>query len=160
MTRITMQLVKSLTVSLLVLICISAINGLVWGQVTIANSYMQVAADPQNANLTISTVQGDPANPQDDNLTINDPDNSALVLRIYNVPGVVNGTGAGTVDIDLRGSGTVGGVDYSLFDVSSPTAHFLSSEWRIYIPDQTGMLPPINLPSMRVVRECTIVGNA
>ncbi len=155
-----MQLVKSLTVSLLVLICISAINGLMWGQVTIANSYMQVAADPQNANLTISTVQGDPANPQDDNLTINDPDNSALVLRIYNVPGVVNGTGAGTVDIDLRGSGTVGGVDYSLFGVSSPTAHFLSSEWRIYIPDQTGMLPPINLPSMRVVRECTIVGNA
>jgi len=196
-----MKKIESLMVALLMLTCLSVVRDLVWGQSIASNSYMQVSVDTQNGNLTISTVQGDPLSPLDDNLTVNDPDNSALILRLYNIPSAATGTGGGgagggstgggsaggggtgggagggagggtggirssrqqilgVVDLDLRGGGSVGGVTYSLFDVVGGVGTRVETDWVVYIPDQMGVVPPIQSPSMRVRRECTVVGNA
>ncbi|MFZ8853610.1 MAG: hypothetical protein ACO2PL_16150, partial [Armatimonadota bacterium] len=123
---------------------------------TIANAYLQVDVNTQNGNMTILTVQGDPTNPLDDNLAITDPEDTALILRLYNVP---NGNGGvGTVDLDLRAGGTVGTVDYGLNFVEL-FPNMIRTRWLVYIPDLLGQLPLVEKPSLVVERECVIVGD-
>jgi len=123
---------------------------------TIANAYLQVDVNTQNGNMTILTVQGDPTNPFDDNQAITDPEDTALILRLYNVP---NGNGGvGTVDLDLRASGTVGTITYGL-NVIELFPNMIRTRWLVYIPDLLGQLPPIESPSLVVERECVIVGD-
>ncbi|MFA0742318.1 MAG: hypothetical protein DFNUSKGM_002441, partial [Candidatus Fervidibacter sacchari] len=123
---------------------------------TIANAYLQVDVNTQNGNMTILTVQGDPTNPFDDNQAITDPEDTALILRLYNVP---NGNGGiGTVDLDLRASGTVGTITYGL-NVIELFPNMIRTRWLVYIPDLLGQLPPVESPSLVVERECVIVGD-
>jgi hypothetical protein len=123
---------------------------------TIANDYLRVDVNTQNGNMTILTVQGDPTNPLDDNLAITDPEDTALILRLYNVP---NGNGGvGTVDLDLRAVGTVGTVSYGL-NVVELFPNMIRTRWLVYIPDLLGQLPPVERPSLVVERECVIVGD-
>jgi hypothetical protein len=123
---------------------------------SIANAYLQVDVNTQNGNMTILTVQGDPTNPLDDNWAITDPEDTALILRLYNVP---NGNGGvGTVDLDLRAGGTVGTVNYGL-NVVELFPNMIRTRWLVYIPDLLGQLPPVERPSLVVERECVIVGD-
>lgn len=123
---------------------------------SIANAYLQVDVNTQNGNMTILTVQGDPTNPLDDNLAITDPEDTALILRLYNIP---NGNGGvGTVDLDLRAGGTVGTVNYGL-NVVELFPNMIRTRWLVYIPDLLGQLPPVERPSLVVERECVIVGD-
>jgi len=124
---------------------------------SIRNDYLQVDVNTANGNMTILTLLGNPDNPLDDNLAITDPEDTALILRIYDVPGAVNG-GIGTVDLDLRASGTVGPVSYGL-SVVELFPNMIRTRWLVYIPDLLGQLPPVENPSLVVERECVIVGD-
>ncbi len=64
----------------------------------------------------------------------------------------------GTVDLDLRGSGTVGTVTYGLNVVES-YPNMIRTRWLVYIPDPLGQLPLIENPSLVVERECVLVGD-
>jgi hypothetical protein len=111
--------------------------------------------DTQNGNTTILTAQGNPANPLDDNWAITDPEDTAFILRLYNVP---NGSGGvGTVDLDLRGGGTVGTVAYGILVAGTP--NLIRTFWLVYIPNLLGQLPPPDSPSLRVERDYMIVGD-
>ena len=122
----------------------------------IGNVYLQVNVDTQNGNMTILTFRGDPNNLLDDNQAITDPEDTAFILRLYNVP---NGNGGiGTADLDLRASGTVGTVTYEL-NVIELFPNMIRTRWLVYIPDLLGQLPPVESPSLIVERECVIVGD-
>jgi len=132
-------------------------SGLGWGQVSISNDYLQVSVNAQNGNMTILTTRGDPANPLDDNLAITDPEDSAVILRLYNVHNVP--LIALPVDLDLRAGGAVNGVLYALNTVAR-YPNMIRTQWLVYIPDLTGTLPPLNSPSLVVERDCVLVGDA
>ncbi len=147
---------------------------------SISNAYLQVNVNPANGNMTILML-GDPDNPQDD-LAIADPEDNAIILRIYNLPlaaGDRTGGGRGEtggswrggttsrsrqglsfpIDLDLRGGGIVGPVFYSL-DVVESSLNLIRTRWLVYLPDSTGTLPSIASPSLIVERECVLVGDA
>ncbi|MFN3420986.1 MAG: hypothetical protein ACK40X_04585, partial [Armatimonadota bacterium] len=103
-------------------------------------------------------IQGDPTNPLDDNLAITDPEDTALILRLYNIPVVTNGVTPSAVDLDLRGGGTVDPVSYGL-NVVELYPNMIRTRWLVYIPDPLGQLPSIENPSLVVERECVLVGD-
>lgn len=139
------------------LLCSLLCVGHLHGQVSISNSYLQVTMATDTGNLTIATTGGDPTNPADDNLPLNAPAATAFVLRLYNVL-TSPSLGASNVDIDLRATGTVGLVTVTV-QSQGAVGSTLFREWLIFVPDPiTGLLP--TTPTLRVVRECTLLGDA
>lgn len=194
------RLAKSLSIVGLSIFCLFTVAKVAHSQnvFSISNDYLQVDVNTDNGNMTILTLLGNPDNPLDDNLAITDPEDTALILRIYNVPGAAAGGGGaggggggtggggagggtggggggtggggtggslrsrqqalGTVDLDLRDSGTVGPVFYGL-SVVERYPNMIRTRWLVYIPDLIGQLPPVENPSLVVERECVIVGD-
>ncbi len=77
---------------------------------TAQNRYLRVDLDTDNAEVTIATVQGDPSDPTDNGLVLNDPQQSFPVIRLYNVPtGVTTGGGGGGGAGGGAGGGGAGG---------------------------------------------------
>ena len=107
MTELPKQ-VKSLVLPTLLICALIWTGRTVYAQ-SISNDYLQVNVNASNGNMTILTTQGDPTNPLDDNLAITDPEDSAVILRIYNVPGAVTGMGTGGGTTGGAGGGTSGG---------------------------------------------------
>ncbi|MCS7223456.1 MAG: DUF2271 domain-containing protein [Armatimonadetes bacterium] len=75
----------------------------------VQNQYLSISLDTDNAEVTIATVQGDPGDPLDDGLVLNDPQESFPVLRLYNVPIGTTTGGGGTGGGGTGGGGTGGG---------------------------------------------------
>lgn len=136
------------------LICFFVLSKSLYAQVaTISNPYLQVNVAVSNGNMTIFTLQAN-------NLAITDPEDTALILRIYNVPVIVSGqVTLRTVNLDLRAGGTVAPVFYDLNAVEA-FPNMIRARWFVFIPDSSGQLPPPENPNLVVERECVIVGDA
>ncbi|MCS7191431.1 MAG: hypothetical protein NZ937_00395 [Armatimonadetes bacterium] len=152
----------NLTGLFVIFFCFLAADNSLWGQniLTINNPYLQVNVNTQNGNMTILTIQGDPSKPSDDNLAITDPDDTAFILRLYNVPVDVedNVVTYGTIDFDLRDGDKLDTAYYTLNVVERfPT--MIRARWLVYVSDALGQLPSPENPTLVVERECTIIGN-
>jgi hypothetical protein len=90
----------------LMAVCLLAFWGNGQGQViyTVTNTYLGVSMPSDTANFTVFTTRGDPANPFDDNLALNDPVDTFWVLRFHDLPSVIGPPILAPVTVRLQGA--------------------------------------------------------
>jgi len=139
------------------LLCLleSALNGQVVTY-TMTNNYLGVSMPSDTANFTVFTTRGDPANPFDDNLALNDPVETFWVLRFHDLPSIVGGVQPVTVRLQGAGGGA-GPVTFRL-NLVGPTPGSNNTQfitrWLIFTT-------PLQVePALFVDREITLLGDA
>jgi hypothetical protein len=147
----------------LMAVCLLAFWGNGQGQViyTVTNTYLGVSMPSDTANFTVFTTRGDPANPFDDNLAINDPVDTFWVLRFHDLPSVVGPPILAPVTVRLQGaSGGAGLVTFGLNLVRPNSDTQLYARWLVFAPPF--QIRPDNTiePALFVEREITLLGDS
>jgi len=142
-------------------VCLLAFGGNGQGQViyTVTNTYLGVSMPSDTANFTVFTTQGDPANPFDDNLAINDPVDTFWVLRFHDLPSVVGIPILAPATVRLQGaSGGAGSVTFVLNLAQSNSDTQLYARWLVFAPPFQFL--PTQEPALFVEREITLLGDS
>ncbi|MFA0754517.1 MAG: hypothetical protein YPKNTGVA_000010 [Candidatus Fervidibacter sp.] len=147
----------------LMAVCLLAFWGNGQGQViyTVTNTYLGVSMPSDTANFTVFTTQGDPANPFDDNLALNDPVDTFWVLRFHDLPSVVGPPILAPVTVRLQGaSGGAGLVTFGLNLVRPNSDTQLYARWLVFAPPFQTRPDNTIEPALFVEREITLLGDS
>lgn len=142
------------------LLCL--LESVLQGQVvtyTVTNNYLGVSMPSDTDNFTVFTTRGDPTNPFDDNLALNDPIDTFWVLRFHDLPSLFGGVQPVTVRLQGAGGGA-GLVTFGLNLVRPTSDTQLYALWLVFAPPFQVRPDLTREPSLYVEREITLLGDA